>query len=75
MLILVVVLSNISLQELYQVSATGETDNLKSMLLKLQEENQKLRLEYEGCANSQPGTGNTQTSNFLASLVKSPPRI
>lgn len=43
-------------EELYQVSATGETDNLKSMLLKLQEENQKLRLEYEGCANSQPAT-------------------
>ena len=44
-----------SFQELYQISSGGETDNLKSMLTKLQEENRKLRLEYEVTANSQPG--------------------
>ena len=44
-----------SFQELYQISASGETENLKTMLAKLQEENRKLRLEYEVFANNQPG--------------------
>ena len=44
-----------SFQELYQISSGGETDHLKSMLTKLQEENRKLRLEYEVTANSQRG--------------------
>lgn len=43
-------------EELYQISATGETDNLKATLIKLQEENRKLRLEYEVSANNQPAT-------------------
>jgi len=51
-------------QELYQISSTGETDNLKSMLIKLQEENRKLRLEYEVSANSQPGMGSYAPPNF-----------
>lgn len=42
-------------QELYQISATGETDNLKAMLIKLQEENKKLRMEVEVTVNTQPG--------------------
>ena len=42
-------------QELYQISATGETDNLKAMLIKLQEENKKLRMEVEVSINTQPG--------------------
>lgn len=42
-------------QELYQISATGETDNLKAMLIKLQEENKKLRMEVEVSVNTQPG--------------------
>ncbi|XP_067032357.1 RILP-like protein 1 [Acropora muricata] len=43
-------------EELYQISASGETENLKTMLAKLQEENRKLRLEYEVFANNQPAT-------------------
>lgn len=43
-------------EELYQISSTGEADNLKTMLIKLQEENKKLRLEFEISANSQPAT-------------------
>ncbi|KAJ7387118.1 Rab interacting lysosomal protein-like 1 [Desmophyllum pertusum] len=43
-------------EELYQISSTGEADNLKTMLIKLQEENRKLRLEYEVSANTQPAT-------------------
>lgn len=46
---------NIISQELYQISATGETDNLKAMLIKLQEENKKLRMEVEVTVNTQPG--------------------
>lgn len=43
-------------EELYQISASGETENLKTMLAKLQEENRKLRLEYEVFASNQPAT-------------------
>ncbi|KAL9981913.1 hypothetical protein ACROYT_G010677 [Oculina patagonica] len=43
-------------EELYQISSTGETDNLKSMLIKLQEENRRLRMEFEVSANTQPAT-------------------
>lgn len=43
-------------EELYQISASGETENLKTMLAKLQEENRKLRMEYEVFANNQPAT-------------------
>lgn len=43
-------------EELYQISATGETDNLKAMLIKLQEENKKLRMEVEVTVNTQPAT-------------------
>ena len=44
-------------QELYQLSSTGETDNLKTTLTKLQEENKKLRMQYEVTASTQPGEG------------------
>ena len=35
------------------------------MLIKLQEENRKLRLEYEISANNQPGTGANTPLNLL----------
>ena len=44
-------------QELYQLSSTGETDNLKTTLTKLQEENKKLRMQFEVTASTQPGEG------------------
>lgn len=43
-------------EELYQLSSAGETDNLKTMLIKLQEENKKLRVQYEVTASTQPAT-------------------
>lgn len=43
-------------EELYQISATGETDNLKAMLIKVQEENKKLRMEFQVSINTQPAT-------------------
>lgn len=43
-------------EELYQLSSTGETDNLKTTLTKLQEENKKLRMQYEVTASTQPAT-------------------
>lgn len=58
-----------SFQELYQISATGETDNLKATLIKLQEENRKLRLEYEVSTNNQPGNWVTcYLSTFMSQL-------
>ena len=73
-----------SFQELYQISSGGETDHLKSMLTKLQEENRKLRLEYEVTANSQPGIwlisfinnahlSSSQLFRFLGNFPPTPP--